>query len=263
MGGTRAPLTSNCAAHPQLWQEQAPSSPVSCRAGPRCFPHRCVHQRGSAAPAAAAGSESSRAARTPPVQARLLVCLCEPEKTKASRYNPLPGGGGRIEPSPSRHARITFLLHPVLPPLSPSPFLILVQVWQPVCFFSSIETAITASPSQPPAPQTQPGPSQTQEKHGDMERNVQESQGLPSTSAPSRYCSGPLAMKAAGLRATARGALRAAPFFSQNCLTCCFLPAFLVFSSRTSPSKRRGGSEIHMRPAAGSEGLPAKQTTAS
>lgn len=199
----------------------------------------------------------------PPVQTRLLVRLRQPEKTKASRYNPLPGGEGKIEPSPSRHARITFLLHPVLPPLSPSPFLILAQVWQPVCFFSSIETAITASPSQPPAPQTQPGLRQTQEKHEDMEINVQESQGLPSTWAPSRYCSGLLRTKAAGLRAAACGALYATPFFSPNGLTCCFLLAFLVFSSRMSSSKRRGGSGIHTWPAAGSEGLPNKQTTAS
>lgn len=64
VGGTRAPLTSNCAAHPQLWQEQAPSFPVICRAGPCSFPHRCVHQQGSAGPAVAVGSEMSRAERT-------------------------------------------------------------------------------------------------------------------------------------------------------------------------------------------------------
>lgn len=59
-----------------------------------------------------------------------------------------------------------------------------------VFFFPSIETDITASLSQAPAPQTQPGPGQTQEKHGDMERNVQDPLRLPSTSDPSRYCSG-------------------------------------------------------------------------
>lgn len=65
-----------------------------------------------------------------------------------------------------------------------------------VFFFSSIETDITASLSQAPAPQTQPGPGQTQEKHRDMERNVQDTLRLPSTSDPSRYCSELLRKKA-------------------------------------------------------------------
>lgn len=65
-----------------------------------------------------------------------------------------------------------------------------------VFFFPSIETDITASLSQAPAPQTQPGPGQTQEKHGDMERNVQDTLRLPSTSDPSRYCSELLGIKA-------------------------------------------------------------------
>lgn len=133
---------------------------------------------------------------------QVSVWLCTPGKAKPTPHYSKVGREGWNQDSTFRaqedhissppHTPLT-----TLPPLPSSPFLILFQVWQPVCFFfSSIETDITASLSQAPAPQTQPGPGQTQEKHRDMERNVQDTLRLPSTSDPSRYCSELLRKKA-------------------------------------------------------------------
>lgn len=99
-----------------------------------------------------------------------------------SRFHLLSTEGSHFSSTPhSPH-------HP--PPLSSSSFFnTLPGLATPMFFFPLHRNRHNSKPEPAPAPQTQPGPRQTQEKHGDMERNVQDTYRLPSTSDPSRYCS--------------------------------------------------------------------------